>query len=379
MASQDDTYCDFSDMAEFINDPPISGFPASPEYSPLFEPPDTNFFDEDEEAVMGLKSHQQPCGSVSPSTSSYTSDYTPETPLSRVAETALFCQQRELETGQAVYIDSSNPFYMYSELLDQLEQESGDLVRGGNATSQKEQTSSGAVAVHPVDIEVSPSTKSAFSTTAAGREQTSQKVTVNALGVKSTSQPSSRPTVNGARGSSHVRENKNNLPVAKNDVIKVGVKRKAVQVKEEAKKVKKSCEDSATTSRSQKNAIAARENRLKKKNEFEEMKRNEALLQEENECLRKENSDQLKTITGLQQKVEYLKSVLFNQSSLSTVLQSLNPKPKLKLSSSVGVSSQVDGAQRMSGGVCLHINGSSDASLEWCSKCSMKAQASFDS
>lgn len=378
MASQDDTYCDFSNMVEFINDPPISGYPASPEYSPLFEPPDTIFFDEDEEAVMGLKSYQQPCGNVSPSTSSYTSDYTPETPLSSAAETASFCQQRELETGQAVYIDSSNS-YIYTELLDQLERESGDLLGGGNATSQREQTSNGVLAVHPVDIEASPSTKAASSTTAAGREQTSQKVTVNALRVKSTSQPSSRPTVNAARGSSNVRKDKNNLPVAKIDMVKVGVKRKAIQVKEEAKKVKKSCEDSATTSRSQKNAIAARENRLKKKNEFEEIKKNEAFLQEENECLRKENSDQLQTIAGLQQEVAYLKSVLFNQSSLSTVLQRLNPKPKLKLSSSVGMCSQVVGSQRMSGGVCLHINGSSDASLEWCSECSMKAQASFDS
>nr|XP_054752403.1 uncharacterized protein LOC129257975 [Lytechinus pictus] len=380
----DATYFDFSnmdlDVFQYKNDPAISGYPPSPEDSPLFESPDTHFFDEDEAAVMGLKLSYHSCGSPASANSS-TSDDMPVTPLSSGAEAESYCQmEKELETGQTAFINTS---HMYLELLHQLEQSESRGMLERETSVQRKQTSTCGAAVNQADV--IQTSKSSPRPADEEQSPTCQKGALNAppLPVKSTSQPSPRAAVleAAASTSSKVRQDTNNFSVAKINVTKVGVKRKAAQGKVEAKRAKKGGEDSTPISRNEKNAIAARENRLKKKEEFEELKRNETLLQEENESLRKENSDYVQKIKGLEQEVEYYKSVLCNQSALATILDKINPQSKLKLSSSVGVSDQEEtvGVKKvMSGGVCLHLNGT-DTSLEWCSKCSMNAQKSFQS
>ncbi|XP_041460280.1 uncharacterized protein LOC121411553 [Lytechinus variegatus] len=380
----DATYYDFSSMDLDVfyheNNPAISGYPPSPEDSPLFESPDTHFFDEDEAAVMGLKLSYHSCGSPASANSS-TSDDLPVTPLSCGAEAESYCQmEKELETGQTVF-NTSN---ICLELLHQLEQSESRGMLERQTSVQRKQTSTSGAAVNPADV-IQNSKKDESSRRPADEEQspTCQKGAINApsLPVKSISQPRAAVMEAAASTSSTVRQDTNNFSVAKINVTKVGVKRKAAQGKVEAKRAKKGCEDSIPISRNEKNAIAARENRLKKKVEFEELKRNGTLLQEENESLRKENSDYVKKIKVLEQEVEYYKSVLFNESALATILHKINPQSKLKLSSSVGVSDQeeMDEVKKiMSGGVCLHVNGT-DTSLEWCSKCSMNAQKSFQS
>ena len=156
-----------------------------------------------------------------------------------------------------------------------------------------------------------------------------------------------------------------------------GVKRKAEEIVEESNA--DNVADAALT-RNEKNAIAARENRLKKKREVEDLKCQKESLESENVILRKDNSEHLKTIDALEEEVEYYKSLLFNHSALAGFLQSMNPCPTVKLSSSLGVSSKdrVPAASGMSGGVCIHVNGK-DASLEFCSKCSLNANQSFKS
>lgn len=384
MSSMDDTCFDFNDMGPdnvFRNDLPISGYSPVPEHNPLFdfdsfELHDDPFFKEDDEAVIGLKSsYKSMDGSYSPS--SCTSDDVPATPLSN-AESVSYALLAELEMDQTITDPAcTNP--KSSELKSMLQE--GLAV----CHSPKEQLRNIALVEPTCHADESSNLPKPASTTASREEQPRQKMIISGIDMKSPPPlPSSRPTtvtVVAADESSIVRQNKNNLLVAgKSDVVKVGVKRKTIQVKEGAKKLKQNSEDSAPISRNEKNAIAARENRLKKKMELEELKKNEALLDNENQCLRKENSDHLKTIQMLKQEVAYYKSVLFNQSSLATLLHSLNPMPKLKLSSSAGVSSadEVVGAESMSGGVCLHVNGA-DASLEMCSICSLKAQASLSS
>ncbi|XP_071497536.1 uncharacterized protein [Diadema antillarum] len=171
----------------------------------------------------------------------------------------------------------------------------------------------------------------------------------------------------------------NGQKAVSNKVNKRGVKRKAVQVEEE--KFEENVTD-PTLSRNLKNALAARENRLKKKKEWEYLKIQNSSLEKENQALRKDNQEHVETIAELEEQLRYYKSVLVNQSALSNLLQSMNPIPNLSLSSSTPKTKharlQAAETQGMSGGVCLHVNGP-QASLEFCSRCSRNAKCSFDS
>ena len=166
-------------------------------------------------------------------------------------------------------------------------------------------------------------------------------------------------------------------------------------------------EDKAIAERNKKNAIAARENRQKKKKYVEGLENDVAELKEENKTLKSRNESMTTMIRKLSDEVKYLRSVLANESTISLLLKSVASTPGISLSSSLMQSSgseenekeNVKGGERQyvtrskkrrsedeaspskrtrsssSGGVCLHVN-NGKVSLELCAKCERKATQS---
>ena len=83
-----------------------------------------------------------------------------------------------------------------------------------------------------------------------------------------------------------------------------------------------------------KNAIAARDNRQKKKKYINDLENSVMELKSENCDLRKENEVNRKAVASLQHEVRYLKGVIANQSTLSALLKSVSQTPGINLSSS---------------------------------------------
>lgn len=150
--------------------------------------------------------------------------------------------------------------------------------------------------------------------------------------------------------------------------------------------------NNAAIERNRKNAIAARANRQKKKEYVNKLEEQVESLAAENKSLFERCRGLEGHVSDLKQEVVYLKSVLANQSSLSSILRGL---PEIKgvsvqssLSSTAGSKRQrSSGAEEVplqlkkvmksectesSGGICLHIAGEV-ASLELCSHCSLAA------
>ena len=148
----------------------------------------------------------------------------------------------------------------------------------------------------------------------------------------------------------------------------------------------------ATLERNRKNAIAARANRQKKKEYVTRLEEQVESLTAENKSLSEKCRGLEGHVSDLKQEVVYLKSVLANQSSLSSILRGL---PGIKgvsvqssLSSTAGSKRQRSSATEevplqlkkvmksecteSSGGICLHVAGEV-ASLELCSRCSLAA------
>lgn len=137
--------------------------------------------------------------------------------------------------------------------------------------------------------------------------------------------------------------------------------------------------------RNRKNAEAAKQNRLKKKAYVETLEGEAETLREENKLLKSRCSNFEQTAKGLAEEVEYLRSVIKNQSSLSALLQNIPNVKSVKLSSPLGKRSPVESttsaestAKRAkmssSGGVCLHV-AKDTVSLEFCPHCSIHAAA----
>ena len=82
------------------------------------------------------------------------------------------------------------------------------------------------------------------------------------------------------------------------------------------------------------NAIAARENRLKKKAYLEGLENTVQDLTAENVHLKKQTTSMKKTVDTLSTEVKYLRSVLANQSAISSLLSNIQNTPQLKFSSS---------------------------------------------
>lgn len=168
--------------------------------------------------------------------------------------------------------------------------------------------------------------------------------------------------------------------------------------------------DPAMIDRNKKNAIAARENRQKKKKYVEGLENEVGKLKDENKNLKTRNESMSKMILKLSDEVNYLRSVLANESTITLLLKSVAATPGISLTSSlvqssagnmeetvmeeeksqyitrsrkrqcvVEQSSDVVGPSLCKkargtnpGGVCLHVN-KGKVSLELCASCEKKA------
>ena len=164
-----------------------------------------------------------------------------------------------------------------------------------------------------------------------------------------------------------------------------------------------------------KSAIAARENREKKKKYVSQLEKNVADLKAENKEVKEQNSKYSDVVDELKNEVLYLKSVLASQSTLSKLLQNIPGIPDITLTSSdetlisdsrkrsmkstadddkdlvlrskirrssvkaaeineTKVISVSGSTETPIAGVCLHVSGSA-VSLELCSTCNKKAKS----
>ena len=106
------------------------------------------------------------------------------------------------------------------------------------------------------------------------------------------------------------------------------------------KKLLPSEEEQAIIEKNKKNAIAARENRQKKKKYVEGLENDVKKLQEENRTLKTRNERMTTMIRKLSDEVKYLRSVLANESTISLLIKSVAATPGISLTSSLMQSSQ---------------------------------------
>ncbi|XP_047461564.1 CREB/ATF bZIP transcription factor isoform X2 [Mugil cephalus] len=138
-----------------------------------------------------------------------------------------------------------------------------------------------------------------------------------------------------------------------------------------------------------KNAIAARMNRLKKKEYVDNLEKKVGTLSTENNVLKQENSQLTKRVEELEDETRYLRAVLANESMLAQLLSRLSGVNGMKLSSSLFQgpdSNDHDYAlpkkrvkveeKETSGGVCLHVD-KNHVSVEFCTKCAKSASTSL--
>ncbi|XP_070695608.1 CREB/ATF bZIP transcription factor isoform X2 [Pempheris klunzingeri] len=138
-----------------------------------------------------------------------------------------------------------------------------------------------------------------------------------------------------------------------------------------------------------KNAIAARLNRLKKKEYVSTLEKKVGTLSTENNVLKQENSQLTKRVEELEDETRYLRAVLANESMLGQLLSRLSGVNGMKLSSSLFQgpnSNDHDYAlprkrvkveeKETSGGVCLHVD-KNHVSVEFCTKCAESASTSL--
>uniref|UniRef100_A0A3Q3SFI3 BZIP domain-containing protein n=1 Tax=Mastacembelus armatus TaxID=205130 RepID=A0A3Q3SFI3_9TELE len=138
-----------------------------------------------------------------------------------------------------------------------------------------------------------------------------------------------------------------------------------------------------------KNAIAARLNRLKKKEYVNSLEKKVGILSTENSVLKQENSQLTKRVEELEDETRYLRAVLANESMLAQLLSRISGVNGMKLSSSLFQgrdSNDHDYAlprkrvkveeKETSGGVCLHVD-KNHVSVEFCTKCAESASTSL--
>ncbi|XP_020319699.1 CREB/ATF bZIP transcription factor [Oncorhynchus kisutch] len=139
-----------------------------------------------------------------------------------------------------------------------------------------------------------------------------------------------------------------------------------------------------------KNAVAARINRLKKKEYVNGLENKVGSLSSENRILKQENAQLNKRVEELEDETRYLRAVLANESMLAQLLSRLSGVNGMKLSSSLFQGSNKNDdhdyalprkrvkveEKETSGGVCLHVD-KNNVSVEFCTKCAESASASL--
>ena len=136
----------------------------------------------------------------------------------------------------------------------------------------------------------------------------------------------------------------------------------------------------ALDERNKKNAIQAKLNREKKKAYVKSLEEEIESLKMENYALKETNRKTEKQRHALENEVEYLHSVLANDSALSGLLKNINHVENVKLSSTLVGKRGADHDHdypaskkpKLGAGVCLHVD-QGNVSLEFCSKCSVMA------
>lgn len=149
-----------------------------------------------------------------------------------------------------------------------------------------------------------------------------------------------------------------------------------------------------------KNAIAARENRQKKKNFYKDLEKNNEVLSKDNASLKQQVTGLSRNNLELQDEVNYLRGCLANAPEISKLIRRVQETPGIKnISTSLGTrKSKVQDenagsslqsaalsrarATRFGGkhdatsspGICFHVN-NGNASLEFCKACNKAASA----
>ena len=143
--------------------------------------------------------------------------------------------------------------------------------------------------------------------------------------------------------------------------------------------------------KNRKNADAARQNRLKKKKYTEDLEKDRSRLRADNVILKTKCTELQAKNRKLEGEVEYLRSVLANQSTLASLIKNIPGTPGVNLTTSFSRKRTIgtvdiatptsaskrprndsESGSRMSGGVCLHVS-KGNVSLEFCSQCSLNA------
>ena len=139
--------------------------------------------------------------------------------------------------------------------------------------------------------------------------------------------------------------------------------------------------------RNRKNAEAAKQNRQKKKLYVSSLENEAALLRNEVSSLKQRCSNLESCNTRLQTEVAYLKSILVNQSKLSSLLAKIPTSEGVHLTSSLSLGKMADPSEeeysrrrakrarlddQTAAGVCLHV-ANDRISLEFCAECSLRS------
>ena len=204
----------------------------------------------------------------------------------------------------------------------------------------------------------------------------------------------------------------NELPTAKGSNSNDGETRPVAKANAQFSKRQRISEkvEKAIAEKNRKNAIAAKENREKKKKYMEGLENDVTTLREENKTLKWRNEYMKTMARKLSDEVKYLRSVLANESTISLLLKSVTATPGISLSSSLVQSSGNVETEKESdneegdrqyvtrsrkrrseedvgaapgkrtrssapGGVCLHVS-HGKVSLELCAQCERKATQS---
>lgn len=144
----------------------------------------------------------------------------------------------------------------------------------------------------------------------------------------------------------------------------------------------------ALTERNKRNAVQAKVNREKKKAYMKDLEDGVDELRSENNNLKLKQTQLEESQRVLEEEVEYLKSVIANQSALANLLQNIPNVTNVKLSTSFqrrkrdaehdhDYRGQIPAKRTRptTAGVCLHVD-NGHASLEFCSRCSNAAKLS---
>ena len=141
--------------------------------------------------------------------------------------------------------------------------------------------------------------------------------------------------------------------------------------------------------RNRKNAIAAKQNREKKKLYMSRLESEATTLKAEMTILKQQNKELESCNARLEKEVSYLKAVLANQSTLSSLLAKIPTTEGVHLTSSFNrgkratrsgdddlcaslSTKRVKFDEQMAAGVCLHV-ANDRVSLEFCADCSLRS------